>query len=299
MTGATPHGDKLQALLVNEKLPKADLPRVRQAIERYDDWLIQMDDAGADLGRLVAATDSYKKSVDLELIHDSPRNFLYRQKGQLKLDNTVLEEFLPKLVRQVLSEKIVTLGLTVGPATAISQLRFDSDLRTDMPGAGMEARVKDHDFVLARPLFLKASHRQDFANSRETSTSLAYVAAELKTNLDKTMFQEACATARDLQLVLPGARYFLLCEWLDMTPISTAVTAIEEIVVLRKARRLPANLRKQFASVPGRAASRSMVESYLDQHPLSPEAFQHFLEHLDRLLAVDATTDEVLNRGWF
>ena len=211
----------------------------------------------------------------------------------------MLEEFLPKLVRQVFSEKIGTLGLTVGPATAISQLRFDSDLRTDVPGAGMEARVKDHDFVLAKPLFLKASHQQDFADSRLTSTRLAYVAAELKTNLDKTMFQEACATARDLQLILPGARYFLLCEWLDMTPISTAVTAIEEIVVLRKARRLSADLRKQFASAAGRAASRSTVESHLNQHPLSPDAFLRFLSHLDRLLAANATADEVLNRGWF
>ena len=299
MTGATPHGDRLQALLANEKLPKADLPRVRRAIARYRKWLIQIDNAGADVDRLVAATDNYKKSVDLDLIHDSPENFLYRQKGQLKLDNTVLEEFLPKLVRQVFSEKIGTLGLTVGPATSISQLRFDSDIRTDMPGAGMEARVKDHDFVVAKPLFLKASHHQDFSDSRQTDTSLAYVAAELKTNLDKTMFQEAGATARDLHSILPSARYFLLCEWLDMTPISTAVTAIEEIIVLRKARRLSANLREQFASVAGRAASRNTFESHLNQHPLSSDAFRRFLSHLERVLAADATTDEVLNRGWF
>ena len=149
MTGATPHGDKLQALLANQKLPKADLPRVRHAIARYREWLIQIDNAQADVDRLVAATDSYKRAVDLDLIHDSPENFLYRQRGQLKLDNTVLEEFLPKLVRQVFSDKIGTLGLTSGPATA--------DLRTDVPVAGMEARVKDHDFVLAKPLFLKAS----------------------------------------------------------------------------------------------------------------------------------------------
>ena len=286
-------------MLANEKLPKVDLPHVHQAIARYREWLIQIDNAGADVDRLVAATDSYKKSVDLDLIHDSPENFLYRQKGQLKLDNTVLEEFLPKLVKQVFSKKIDALGLTLGPATAISQLHFDSDLRTDVPGAGMKARVKDHDFVLAKPLFLKASHRQNFADFRQTSTCLAYVAAELKTNLDKTMFQEAGATARDLRLILPSARYFLLCEWLDMTPISTAVTAIEEIIVLRKARRLPVNVRERFASVTGRAASRCAVESHLNQHPLSPDAFRRFLLHLDRLLAADATADEVLNRGWF
>ena len=30
-------------------------------------------------------------------------NFLYRQKGQLKLDNTIIEEFLPILLTSVLS----------------------------------------------------------------------------------------------------------------------------------------------------------------------------------------------------
>ena len=94
----------------------------------------------------------------------------------------------------------------------------------------MTVRSKDHDFAMARPLFLKASHHDNFSKSREAKTHLAYVAAEIKTNLDKTMFQEASATAYDLKLALPNSRYFLLCEWLDMTPISTAVTAIEEVI---------------------------------------------------------------------
>lgn len=79
-------------------------------------------------------------------------------------------------------------------------------------------------------------------------THLAYVAAEIKTNLDKTMFQEASGTAYDLRLALPNSRYFLLCERLDMAPISTAVTAIEEVIVLRKARRLPVDLRQRFST---------------------------------------------------
>ena len=93
---------------------------------------------------------------------------------------------------------------------------------------------------MALPLFLKASHNQDFSDSEDTN--LAYLAVELKTNLDKTMFQEASATAYDLKLALPSSRYFLLCEWLDMTPISTALTAIEEVIVLRKAKRMSANV---------------------------------------------------------
>lgn len=47
-------------------------------------------------------------------------------------------------------------------------------------------------------------------------THIAYVAAECKTNLDKTMFQEAAATALDVKSAVPGANYYLLCEWLDI-----------------------------------------------------------------------------------
>jgi hypothetical protein len=32
----------------------------------------------------------YKNYIDIKLIFDSPNDFLYRQKGQLKLDNTIL-----------------------------------------------------------------------------------------------------------------------------------------------------------------------------------------------------------------
>src|SRR5258707_5790168 len=44
---------------------------------------------------------------------------------------------------------------------------------------------------------------------------------------DKTMFQEACATAHDTKSAVAGAKYYLLCEWLDMTPVSTAPTDID------------------------------------------------------------------------
>lgn len=57
------------------------------------------------------------------------------------------------------------------------------------------------------------------------------------------MFQEAAATALDVKTAVPVAKYYLLCEWLDMTPISTATTAIDEVIILRKARRLASDIR--------------------------------------------------------
>ena len=234
----TPHGNKLQALLGNDKLPVDDRPRVRDAILRYEAWISEIEKiegVGEHLvDPLVRSADRYKTFVDLDLVFDSRNDFLYRQKGQLKLDNTILEEFLPRLVDRVLSDHFASGNLILGPTNAFSQLRFDSDLTSLKTGAGMVVRSKNHDFAIARPLFLKASHHKDFSSYRAAQTHLAYVAAEIKTNLDKTMFQEASATAYDLKLALPNSRYFLLCEWLDMTPISTAVTTIEEVIVLRK-----------------------------------------------------------------
>lgn len=298
----TPHGDKLRALLDNDKLPVSDQPRVRGAIERYQAWIRELDGLRGQqsVESLVASLNCYKKFIDLELIYDSDEDFLYRQKGQLKLDNTVLEEFLPRLVGNQFSERIKGRGLIIGPANAFAQIRFDSDLRGDSAGGSMEIRAKDHDFAVVRPLFLQASHHEDFSNARGERTHLAYIAAEIKTNLDKTMFQEASATAQDLKVAIPNSRYFLLCEWLDMTPISTAATSIEEVLVLRKAKRLPANIRSRFATASGRVAARDAFERHLMENPFSPDAFKRFLFHVNLMLSHgDENEDAVLGRGWF
>ncbi len=300
----TPHGDKLRALLENAKLPRGDRPRVTAAIQRYESWIADMENvegSGKELvAPLVALLNRYKTTIDLELVFDSRDDFLYRQKGQLKLDNTVIEEFLPWLVGRVFADHLADRGLLLGPANAFSQLRFESSLLDTMPGGGMVVRSKDHDFALARPLFLKTSHYPDYRQQKETKTSLAYLAAEIKTNLDKTMFQEASATAYDLKLALPNSRYFLLCEWLDMTPISAAVTAIEEIIVLRKARRLSADVRRHFSTSSGRSANRALLERHLAEHPLAPNTFSRFLWHVERILGnTGGNEHEVLDRGWF
>ncbi len=277
---------------------------MRVAIAKYEEWVADLkntEETGDHLvERLVALLDRYKTSIELDLVFDSSEDFLYRQKGQLKLDNTVLEEFLPWLVGRVLGDRLSGRDLVLGPTNAFSQLRFDSDLRNAIAGGGMAVRSKNHDFALARPLFLKASHKEDFSESREESTHLAYLAAEIKTNLDKTMFQEAAATAFDLKLALPNSQYFLLCEWLDMTPISTAVTSIEEVIVLRRAKRLPANVRSHFSTSADRSKYREVFERHLRQHPFAAAPFERFLSHVRRLLGDDEENeDDALSRGWF
>lgn len=300
----SPHGDKLRALIANGKLPETDKPRVWLAIEVYERWISEIkriEGAGDQLvDALVESLNRYKKWIDLELIFDSEEDFLYRQKGQLKLDNTILEEFLPWLIGKVYADHVDIHELILGPTNAFSQLRFDSDPLNPTLGGGMEVRSKDHDFALARPLFLKASHNEDFSEPRVASTHLAYLAAEIKTNLDKTMFQEASATAHDLKMALPSSRYLLLCEWLDMVPISTAVTMIEEVIVLRKARRLSANVRSNFSTSAGRIELRDQFENHLVENPLAPDAFRRIVHHVDQLLGDHSENEQdALRRGWF
>lgn len=303
-TYPTPHGDRLQSLLRNQKLPDDDRAAVQETIERYGAWIAECESASGNSDEIVPLLTSslsrYKEYVDCRLVFDSENNFLYRQKGQLKLDSTILEEFLPRLVGRVFFDQLQALNLVVGPTTALSHLRFDSSLPLSMTGGGMVLRSKDHDFALARPLFLRASYNEDFSEPCDAGTHLAYIVAEIKTNLDKTMFQEASSTAYDLKLTLPNSRYFLLCEWLDMTPISTAVTAIEEVIVLRKARRLPPDLRKYFSTAEGRKRHREAFFHHLKENPFAHEAFGRFLSHVERLLGnIIESEQNALERGWF
>ena len=44
----TPHGDKLNALLNNQKLPKHDMPRILEAKSRYETWLKELRSVDGD-----------------------------------------------------------------------------------------------------------------------------------------------------------------------------------------------------------------------------------------------------------
>ena len=70
------------------------------------------------------------------------------------------------------------------------------------------------------------------------------------------MCQEASATAHDIKLAVTGAKCYLLCDFLDMTPISTATTDIDEILIVRKAKRISSNIRKEFCTYGRRQKHR-------------------------------------------
>ena len=115
------------------------------------------------------------------------------------------------------------------------------------------------------------------------------------------MFQEAAATASELKRATSGSKYILLCEWLDMTPINTKLTAIDEVIFLRRSKRIGSNIRSDFSTAEGRQGKRDWFNEFLDDHPLSFEGFRRFVWHLNECFPREEhdTEEIVLERGYF
>jgi hypothetical protein len=300
----TPHLDKLREVLSNDKLPQDDRPRVENAIKRYEEWISAMKAVSSTgdqkIKDLTEQFNGYKKYIELDLIWDSPNEFLFRQKGQHKIDNSIIEEFLPWLVDPAIIPELKSINYFAGPRKAFAAASFVTRI-TDSASTGLMIRTKDQDFTISRPAYLKASLKQDFPDEQTAShrVNLAYLAAECKTNLDKTMFQEATATAHDLKVAIPGSKYYLICEYLDMTPISTAGTDIDEVLILR-GRRMGAQLRKNNSNPSVRRDTRQAFEDYLVANPARIEVIQRFVEHIRALFSTtDLAEDDVLSKGYF
>lgn len=298
----TPHRDKLKALLDNRRLPSDDRGQVEEALRRYRDWIGEIETVGRGqrdaVQRLVEATNRYRNFIDLDLIFDSREDFLYRQKGQLKLDNTIIEEFLPHLFYRGLS-----LGddmFELGPRQTFAGLSFESSLAEPRAGGRPRLRTKNQDFILGKRLYMMMSFDQNFSDAERVDSYLGYVCAECKINLDKTMFQEAVATSRDLKIAVPSSLYFLVCEFLDMTPIPLAATHIDDVLIVRKAKRMSANLRQEFRTADERQARRDEYVRFLESSEYCAGVFQRMINKIQR--ALDASvpeTDDVLDRGYF
>jgi hypothetical protein len=303
-----PHESKLLALLANESLPASDLPRVEAAITRYQIWIESMNRLNQEgenhLAELVRLLNDYKRTIEVDLIFDSPNDFLYRQKGQHKVDNSVLEEFLPRLADTRLVPGLRHLEhCTVGPQKAFAAFVFAGSAHTALNDGGVFIKRKDQDYALSKKVYLKASSDPGFQGPDTLNAELdvAYLAAECKTNLDKTMFNEAMETARALKQAVSGSRYLLVCEWLDMQPIDTASTDIEEVIILRKSSRLGSQIRKHFSTAAGRRANRDTFVRFYDEHPLQAECFSFIVGHMKKVYPETILLDEtaVLSRGYF
>ena len=302
------HGEKIVAAIASEKMPATDIPRLEDALVKYDEWVKKLNEASGNtldelIENMVSLLNDYKLYIDVDLIFDSTEDFLYRQKGQLKLDNTVIEEFMPIFVRKCIEHECGTCDVEVGSQTpTFSSVYFESSLSNPVKGGGINIKTKDQDFSMSRKLYLRSSYDPDFKKEKTVTleTHLGYVLSEMKTNLDKTMFQEASATAHDIKLAVTGAKYYLLCDFLDMTPISTTTTDIDEILITRKVKRISSNIRSKFSTSAGRIAKRERYVDYLKYNPYATDIFKRYIGHiLSQLNNEELIEESVLEVGYF
>ncbi len=292
----TPHLDKLNAALVNPKCAK-DKRLIREAIQLYKGWMTYLDGLTSQgktrVEEIVKLLNWYKDQFEVELVMKRGSDFLRRQKGQLKLDNSILEEFLIHLTHPDVIPALQGLEFVTGSQNAFMSLSFrPRNFQNLCPRPEIVLKTKDQDFVLGARIHFKFSTSSEFGLEETTSgiVVLAVLAAECKVNLDKTMFQEAAGTATRLKQGCPVARYFLLAEYLDMQPEDCRLTDIDNVFLLRRAKRLPFEKR----NVAGE------VERQHKEFPIDAEVVWRFVQEIQAF--VDAAwydPDEALRRGSF
>ena len=251
-----PHRDKLKAALKNPKC-RDDRSILNEAYNEYENWISRIGSIKS-IGRekvneMVALLNEYKDSLEVDLIAKKGSSFIKRQKGQLKLDNSVMEEFLMYLIDPTVFKNLPSdFEIEKGPHTAFMSLSFrPAGLKFLNQKPEVVLKVKDQDFTLGKSVYYKFSSDPDFETNKTLSGELflAILAAEIKVNLDKTMFQECSGTASRLKQGCPISKYFVLVEYLDMLPEDCRLTDINNVFLLRKTRRLPFEKRSIFEEV--------------------------------------------------
>lgn len=292
----TPHKEKLLAAIENPKCAN-DIELLKDALTAYEEWIRKTKSLKmkkkARVIKMTRLLNQYKDYLEVELIAKRGSDFIKRQKGQLKLDNSVLEEFLIHLIAPYILTGLPSFDLEVGPQTAFMSLSFTPSSLSSLDGKPeVVLKLKDQDFAIGKTIHYKFSSDSQFnaAKTNQGSLYLAVLAAECKVNLDKTMFQESAGTAARLKQGCPVSKYYLLVEYLDMTPEDSRLTEIDNVFLLRRAKRLPFEKR----------AVLQAVKKQHQQFPIDSEIVWRFVQEIQNFIdAVWYDPDAALKRGSF
>ena len=152
--------------------------------------------------------------------------------------------------------------------------------------------IEDQDFTIGKSIYYKFSPTPSFDESKTLTGKLflAVLAAEIKVNYDKTMFQECAGTAARLKQGCPIAKYYALVEYLDMQPEDCRLTDIDNVFLLRKTKRLPQEKRPIYEE----------VKQQHQKYPLDKEVIWMFVEEIQKFIdAIWYDPEEALKRGSF
>ena len=297
-TRSTPHGNKIRAAKANPKASDEDRQLLAEIEERYRAWIAALDeviDGESPRDRVKRQTglfNEYKFFVEVECIAQRGSAWLKRQKGQLKLDSSIIEEFLVHLVHPATLTGFARLGeLTVGPNQAFMSLSFrPSSLTGLLDRPEVIVKTKDQDFALGAEVHYAIGTDEALTSPVRGKFVLAVLAAECKVNLDKTMFQEAAGTATRLQHGCPIAKYFMVAEFLDMTPEDVRLTDIDNVFLLRSVRRLG----------PSERGDPDAIARCHRNHPIRDDVVWRLVQEMQAFVdAVWYDPASVLERGSF
>lgn len=300
-----PHKEKLLAAIHKEKIvaaienPKAkeDVGLLKEALSAYENWnkkMLNLKSTGHErIYEMTTLLNEYKDYLEIDLIAARGSAFLKRQKGQLKLDNSVMEEFLIHLIHPLIINNLPNFDLEAGPQTSFMSLAFrPSHIRNLNEKPEIIVKVKDQDFTIGKAIFYKFSAGSDFDTKKtiEGKLHLSVLSAECKLNYDKTMFQECAGTAARLKQGCPIAKYYALVEYLDMQPEDIRLTEIDNVFLLRKAKRLPFEKRNNL----------NEIKTQHKNFPISADVVAMFVAEIQNF--IDASwydPEEALKRGSF
>jgi hypothetical protein len=291
----TPHKDKLLAAIANPKAAD-DKALLEQAYKAYEKWIDDLNGLTSKgdkrVEEMTALLNRYKDFLEVVLIAKLGSPFIKRQKGQLKLDHSVLEEFLTHFVHPDVLDNLPT-GIETGSQTAFMSLSFrPTDISALNSKPEIVIKQKDQDFTIGKSIYYKFSPDNGFANKMtlDGKMFLAVLATEVKVNYDKTMFQECSGTASRLKQGCPLSKYYALVEYLDMQPEDVRLTDIENVFLLRKAKRLPYEKRSDYAE----------VKKQHENFPISADVMKMFVAEIQNFInATWYDPNEALKRGSF
>lgn len=293
----TPHKDKIIAAISNPKCSN-DKKLLEEVLERYNSWASSVKSLTTKkrdrVDQMVSLLNEYKDFLEVDVIAKRGSAFLKRQKGQLKLDNSILEEFLIYLVDSKIIDGLPTdFQIDCGPHTAFMSLSFRPEgIASLNTSPSVVLKQKDQDFTLGKKIHYQFSSSSTFDKNKTTvgELYLSVFAVEIKVNYDKTMFQECAGTASRLKQGCPIAKYYALVEYLDMLPEDCRLTEIDNVLLLRKTKRLPVN-------------KRPILEEVEKQHrdfPISKDVIWNFVQEMQNFVnAIWYDPKEALKRGSF
>ncbi len=85
-----------------------------------------------------------------------------------------------------------------------------------------------------------------------------------------------------------------------MTPLSIISTQIDDVLIVRKAKRMSANVRQKYRDAAARRRQREEYTAFLDASQYNAEVFLRLIDNIQRLInETDPTADAVLQQGHF